>query len=80
MVGDINADGKVDMKEVAAVSKAFGSVYIPGQGYMHPTPCSMCPYNPRHRHKQRRKNRREKRSYNIKIIWKNRLINSSFLY
>lgn len=46
MVGDINADGKVDMKDVAIVSKAFGSIYIPGQGYMHPTPCSMCPHTP----------------------------------
>ncbi|MEM2703154.1 MAG: hypothetical protein QXR45_08340, partial [Candidatus Bathyarchaeia archaeon] len=46
MIGDINADGKVDMKDVALVSKAFGSIYIPGQGYMHPTPCNMCPHNP----------------------------------
>lgn len=27
MFGDVNGDGRIDMKDVAAVSRAFGSVY-----------------------------------------------------
>ena len=50
MVGDINGpdgwpDGKVDIRDVALVSQAFGSIYTNGQ-CRHPTPCPRCPHNP----------------------------------
>jgi hypothetical protein len=46
IIGDIYADGKVDMKDVVIVIRAFGSIYTPDRGYMHPSPCPRCPHTP----------------------------------
>lgn len=47
-IGDINGDGRVDMKDIAAVAKAFGAEYNATDGwYWHsPDPCIKCPHDP----------------------------------
>jgi hypothetical protein len=51
MVGDITGfgvwpDGKVDIKDVSLVAKAFGSVLGEGGYYWHLKLCSGCPHSP----------------------------------
>jgi hypothetical protein len=52
IVGDITGpdglpDGKVDMRDVGNVARAFQSVYNSSDGmYWHQVPCSACPHNP----------------------------------
>ncbi len=40
-------DSAVDMKDIAWVSKAFGSPRQGYNGYWHSSPCSMCPHDPK---------------------------------
>jgi hypothetical protein len=45
--GDINGDRKVDMKDVAAVAKAYGSALSSADGwYWHSPRKSCCPHSP----------------------------------
>lgn len=43
--GDVNADEKVDIQDLARVSAAFGSVFNNNSDYLHlPWPCPTCPH------------------------------------
>ena len=47
LVGDVNADGIVDIEDIYLVSLAYGSLYNSTDGqYWHPTPCAICPHSP----------------------------------
>ena len=47
LVGDVNADGIVDIEDIYLVSLAYGSLYNTTDGqYWHPTPCAICPHSP----------------------------------
>jgi len=45
LVGDINADGIVDIEDIYKISLAYGSVPVDGE-YWHPIPCEACPHSP----------------------------------
>ncbi len=45
LIGDVNADGIVDIEDIYLISLAYGSVPVNGE-YMHPTPCGACPHSP----------------------------------
>jgi len=44
IVGDVNADGIVDIEDIYLISLAYGSRPINGE-YWHPTPCGACPHS-----------------------------------
>ena len=45
LVGDVNADGIVDIEDIYKISLAYGSVPVDGE-YWHPIPCDACPHSP----------------------------------
>jgi len=47
LVGDVNADGIVDIEDIYGIALAYGSFYNTTDGqYWHPTPCDICPHSP----------------------------------
>jgi hypothetical protein len=46
MVGDVNADGKVDLKDIYFVGKAYGTIRGAGGQYWHTPPRPCCPHSP----------------------------------
>jgi len=47
LIGDINADGIVDIEDIYGIALAYGSLYNSTDGqYWHPTPCAICPHSP----------------------------------
>jgi len=46
-VGDVNADGIVDIEDIYGIALAYGSLYNSTDGqYWHPPPCGICPHSP----------------------------------
>jgi len=45
LIGDVNADGIVDIEDIYLISLAYGSVRA-NWWYWHPIPCEACPHNP----------------------------------
>jgi len=45
LVGDVNADGIVDIEDIYSIALAYGSVRV-GMEYWHTPPCGICPHSP----------------------------------